>query len=411
MSDEPFANPIAPVGHQSHVHDSGPATAAAKQPLTNEDFRKLISTPRVGSSSHNQPASVRHHHNKSQQGRNRKPILSHSDSGSRKKRAESPDEKKELYKSMKQRENDVLSELSQRYRDRAKERREGINPDYISNEELLPGMSSVAPDLKSRTDVAERRKQMIEESKFLGGDMEHTHLVKGLDYALLHKVKAELQQEQAMEEDCEGEEDEDESAVDVTTTSSKVMSKSASKVQQQTPQEKRSDELEVRSLMARNIVKALNPKANWAPRNDLFLPSRMAYVVDLDNESVQDIPITVIRSKSQCPSLDALLSHSTNDIVINKLAHIIASHRSGVRREKETASSLNQSESLKNRVKREDDVKNREWSSSSRSSISGRRSDDRSEEKSAKICESSSGLSIYEDLDDDTDYQPVRRKR
>lgn len=37
-------------------------------------------------------------------------------------------------------------------------------------------------------DAAERRKQMIQESKFLGGDMEHTHLVKGLDYALLQKV-------------------------------------------------------------------------------------------------------------------------------------------------------------------------------------------------------------------------------
>ena len=35
---------------------------------------------------------------------------------------------------------------------------------------------------------AERRKQVIQESKYLGGDMEHTHLVKGLDYALLDKV-------------------------------------------------------------------------------------------------------------------------------------------------------------------------------------------------------------------------------
>ena len=29
---------------------------------------------------------------------------------------------------------------------------------------------------------------MIQESKYLGGDMEHTHLVKGLDFALLQKV-------------------------------------------------------------------------------------------------------------------------------------------------------------------------------------------------------------------------------
>ena len=37
-------------------------------------------------------------------------------------------------------------------------------------------------------DAAERRRKVIEESKYLGGDIEHTHLVKGLDYALLQKV-------------------------------------------------------------------------------------------------------------------------------------------------------------------------------------------------------------------------------
>lgn len=41
--------------------------------------------------------------------------------------------------------------------------------------------------------AAERRKQLIQESKFLGGDMEHTHLVKGLDYALLQKVRSEIE--------------------------------------------------------------------------------------------------------------------------------------------------------------------------------------------------------------------------
>ena len=42
--------------------------------------------------------------------------------------------------------------------------------------------------LYSGENYAERRKQLIQESKYLGGDMEHTHLVKGLDYALLEKV-------------------------------------------------------------------------------------------------------------------------------------------------------------------------------------------------------------------------------
>lgn len=59
---------------------------------------------------------------------------------------------------------------------------------------------AVAPDLKSGFDAAERRRQMIQESKFLGGDMEHTHLVKGLDYALLQKVRSEIQHKETEQE-------------------------------------------------------------------------------------------------------------------------------------------------------------------------------------------------------------------
>lgn len=42
---------------------------------------------------------------------------------------------------------------------------------------------------------------MIQESKFLGGDMEHTHLVKGLDYALLQKVRSEIHSKEQEEEE------------------------------------------------------------------------------------------------------------------------------------------------------------------------------------------------------------------
>lgn len=42
---------------------------------------------------------------------------------------------------------------------------------------------------------------MIQESKFLGGDMEHTHLVKGLDYALLQKVRSEIEQQEEEEDE------------------------------------------------------------------------------------------------------------------------------------------------------------------------------------------------------------------
>lgn len=49
-------------------------------------------------------------------------------------------------------------------------------------------MSMVMYCVDRDNSAAEKRRQMIQESKFLGGDMEHTHLVKGLDFALLQKV-------------------------------------------------------------------------------------------------------------------------------------------------------------------------------------------------------------------------------
>ena len=62
-------------------------------------------------------------------------------------------------------------------------------------------LSNMVAIVTCRDIMAERRKQVIQESKFLGGDMEHTHLVKGLDYALLQKVRSELEVQEDMEKD------------------------------------------------------------------------------------------------------------------------------------------------------------------------------------------------------------------
>ena len=61
-------------------------------------------------------------------------------------------------------------------RDRAEERRKGLNPDYEAAN--LPDSYAADPKVIS-----------VEDSKFLGGDVEHTHLVKGLDFQLLQKVQ------------------------------------------------------------------------------------------------------------------------------------------------------------------------------------------------------------------------------
>eukprot|EP00981_Chlorochromonas_danica_P001756 scaffold381_cov168-Ochromonas_danica.AAC.9 len=71
------------------------------------------------------------------------------------------------------------------YRDRAEERRKGVSADN----------SSQLDELATTMDA--------EQTKFLGGDVEHTHLVKGLDYALLHKMREQLKKQKREEEEEE----------------------------------------------------------------------------------------------------------------------------------------------------------------------------------------------------------------
>ena len=79
------------------------------------------------------------------------------------------------------------------YRDRAKERREEANPDYAGDQgDPIGTLTGIPGGLPGVANHEELRQLSIEESKFLGGDVEHTHLVKGLDFALLRKVRAEL---------------------------------------------------------------------------------------------------------------------------------------------------------------------------------------------------------------------------
>ena len=83
-------------------------------------------------------------------------------------------------------------ERTDKYRDRAEERRKGIGDEYKDNEALLSAYKANAAAESGNVldgESNDARKLEIEQSKFLGGDMEHTHLVKGLDYALLQKIR------------------------------------------------------------------------------------------------------------------------------------------------------------------------------------------------------------------------------
>jgi IK cytokine len=84
------------------------------------------------------------------------------------------------------------------YRDRAKERREGTNADYalldVGSGQLSSSTAMDRRDMKNHSDDEDdddNRKRQVELSQYLGGDEEHTHLVKGLDKALAEKVRRE----------------------------------------------------------------------------------------------------------------------------------------------------------------------------------------------------------------------------
>uniref|UniRef100_A0A673BPS3 IK cytokine n=1 Tax=Sphaeramia orbicularis TaxID=375764 RepID=A0A673BPS3_9TELE len=249
---ESYSNPLAPEGHEVDDH-----RAAAQSKLTNDDFRKLLMTPRATPSSA-PPSKSRHHEMP-------RDYNEDEDPAARRRK------KKSYYAKLRQQEMERERELAEKYRDRARERRDGVNKDYEETELIstTANYRAVGPTAEADKSAAEKRRQLIQESKFLGGDMEHTHLVKGLDFALLQKVRAEITSKEKEEEDL------------------------MEKVQKE----------------AKNIYRVVF-RSGQLERNELFLPGRMAYVVDLDDEFTDtDIPTTLIRSKADCPSMEVLLCH------------------------------------------------------------------------------------------------------
>ncbi|KAI0687988.1 RED-like protein N-terminal region-domain-containing protein [Cytidiella melzeri] len=76
----------------------------------------------------------------------------------------------------------AVKKKSDAYRDRAAERREGVAGDYAQVEAL-------AEDFERRN-ADQDPKTLEEQRRYLGGDSDHTVLVKGLDFALLEQNKA-----------------------------------------------------------------------------------------------------------------------------------------------------------------------------------------------------------------------------
>uniref|UniRef100_A0A1B0FMC9 Protein Red n=1 Tax=Glossina morsitans morsitans TaxID=37546 RepID=A0A1B0FMC9_GLOMM len=294
--------------------------------LTNDDFRKLLATPRAPPSGTGALATANFATPGTPASVTEKKRSSH---GGNSERGDLRRKKKNFYAALKKQEDNKLQELSEKYRDRARERRDGANPDYQNVS--TPGHGStnayraVAPDLKSGIDAAERRKRIIQESKFLGGDMEHTHLVKGLDYALLQKVRSELQVKEQEEREM------------AAAEASEKLAEAAAAERLEAERREAEDTMAIKGSMARNIYNLVQSKrSKEIQRMELFAPSRMAYVIDLEDDTGEtDIPTTLIRSKYEVPiNREDAATLTTNDIVINKLSQILSYLRAGGRNKK-----------------------------------------------------------------------------
>jgi IK cytokine len=277
-----------------------PHRIVAKEQLSNQDFRRLLLTPRTSDSDQIiNGAAASYYATIKKQSAHLAPRKATTH-----KRKHNPNA--EYFKERAKAE----AELAAKYRDRAKERREGTNLDYKESEELI---KKIHLDLQDR-------ELAYEESKFLGGDLQHTHLVKGLDYALLQKSRNELLKT-ALER---------EKLKENTIQSDEVFSGLAAPT---------SDGLKegfeaCRTRLGKNICKVLFNRLR--KRNELFQPGRMAYVFDLtDSEDIFDPPTTVLRSLADLTARDDYHSgshqDSSNDIVIEKLQQIFLYTRQGLR--------------------------------------------------------------------------------
>ncbi|XP_026665097.1 suppressor of mec-8 and unc-52 protein homolog 2 [Phoenix dactylifera] len=186
-----------------------------------------------------------------------------------------------------------------RYRDRAKERRENQNPDYEPTE--LGSFHAVAPPGTVDLRLADAHKISIENSKYLGGDLEHTHLVKGLDYALLHKVRSEIDKKPDAEDGKDG--------------------------KSRVPKE--DQPLSFRTAIAKSVYQSIIKPQSIIKANEMFLPGRMAFIFNMEDGFTNDIPTTLHRSKDDCPVLEEMVTVSVDGSVLDRIAKIMQYLRLG----------------------------------------------------------------------------------
>uniref|UniRef100_A0AC34QVC3 RED-like N-terminal domain-containing protein n=1 Tax=Panagrolaimus sp. JU765 TaxID=591449 RepID=A0AC34QVC3_9BILA len=247
--------------------------------MNNDDFRRLLTT--LPKSRPSAPASSRRS----------KPLVKPNFQRKKKDDGDKTEIDK-LYDESQQH----LTEIMKSYRDRAAERRKVDNDKEVDESTLRLMIHGIMP-----SDLESNRTLTIEQSKLLGGDLEHTHMVKGLDYTLLDRMRTDT-----ISSDEETEEEKEVPA-------------------SQIPPEKCSQNPMIRRML-RILFHTQFPK-----RNEHFAPGRMAYVCDFEDEST-DVPSTLIRSLDVTPKENPQVKN--DKLILEHLTNILPYLRDKKRKKK-----------------------------------------------------------------------------
>ncbi|ORZ16464.1 RED-like protein N-terminal region-domain-containing protein [Absidia repens] len=346
----------------------------ANDGLSQEDFRKLLQTPRPGSdTSFTSTPKFKAPAPKAPRNEGSAVFAKPKSIKYKKKRTQGADDQDKL-----------------NYRDRAAERRVGENEpssDQQTTEDLLRPMEQ---------DEALDAQQVYEQSKYLGGDIQHTHLVKGLDFTLLNKVRRQIHEKNSSTSDDEDEDNDMEQADEMENgnniKSAMVMDEQAedaldNALDRLARGEKAMDEgsaptmkdvshLSATAKALDNIFKHStgatgdnnNNKINATSLGtshstplvyELFRPGRMAFLFPAATKTSIDsftIPTAVIRSKADINERQQQSSQASgwsdealqeSELVLSKVSQVMARSRQQQQLEQQKAKQLEEQRNLK----------------------------------------------------------------
>ena len=224
------------------------------------------------------------------------------------------------------------------YRDRASERRDGGGGDYEDTSAIEAAVGQVGKEGQVGA-LQGAAMSSLEASKYLGGDMEHTHLVKGLDFQLLNKVRDDLKKQDLDAEKDKAEAGEDEDVAEPTGRSALakgiLLSLAAGTsyragLRGDSADTKKKDE-------KKKQPSAAPPRGERA--KDIFRPGRTLFRFEHTDDQGKEsaaLPSRIQRSVRDCPKLVERREADIDPELLGQLEKIVSyiSRASGVKKAK-----------------------------------------------------------------------------